>query len=183
MRIIAGDLKGRVIKSPPGSHTRPTSDKVRGAIFNMLASMPAFAGFEGAHVLDLFAGTGALGIEALSRGAVRASFVEHDRKTAARLMATLNNFGLDGRSKVHCRDATRLGDVDGAPFNLVFADPPYGKNRAEPALLRANSMGVLANDVIVVLEERADLEPMPKGFELIERRSWGDTAASFFTRP
>ena len=138
----------------------------------------------GARVLDLFAGTGALGLEALSRGAAQCVFVEESAEGRGLIRANIEEFGLQGRARIFRRDATRLGEAGTiAPFGLVFADPPYGKGLAERALRSALAGGWLAADALVVVEEAAASPFQPvEGLELIERREWGDTGVTFAAR-
>lgn len=178
MRIVGGRFKGRTLRGPaPGSRAvRPTTDRLREAVFNVLAHAYDDA-LEGARVLDLFAGTGALGIEALSRGARFALFVDEGAEARACLRANVEALGLGGTTRIARRDATKLGPVGAtAPFNLVFADPPYGRGLGEQALASALSGGWLAPHALVVWEETADAEPTaPDGFETLETRDYGDT--------
>jgi 16S rRNA (guanine966-N2)-methyltransferase len=139
MRIVSGTFKGRSIRAPEGRATRPTGDRARESLFNILEHAPWSAGVVGARVLDLFAGSGALGLEALSRGAVFALFVETDEAARGAIRANIEALGVFGVSRVHRRDATELGVRPAglaAPFDLVFLDPPYGQGPAEAALAR-----------------------------------------------
>jgi len=183
MRIVGGDLRGRPLVTPRSDSIRPTSDRTREAVFNIIAhGWPQH--LEGARVLDLFAGTGALGLEALSRGAAQALFIEDSAEGRGLIRTNIEAFGLQGRAKIFRRDATRLGEPGTiAPFNLVFADPPYGKGLAEQALQSALAGGWLTPDTLVVVEEAAGspFQP-PQGLSLIERRDWGDTGVSFCAR-
>jgi len=130
MRIIAGDWRGRKLVAPEGTATRPTGDRVREALFSMLASR--LGSFEGLRVADLYAGSGALGFEALSRGAASATFVEHDPKALAAIRANVEALGAGDRTRVLARAAQNLPAGDG--FDLVFADPPYGPGSGTQAL-------------------------------------------------
>ena len=183
MRIVGGDLRGRPLATPRGDSIRPTSDRTREAVFNIIAhGWPHL--LEGARVLDLFAGTGALGLEALSRGAAHALFIEDSAEGRGLIRTNIEAFGLQGRAKIFRRDATKLGEPGTIlPFDLVFADPPYGKGLAEQALQSALAGGWLVPDALVVVEE-ASASPFqpPLGLALIERRDWGDTGVSFCTR-
>src|SRR5215813_3342294 len=130
MRIVGGTFKGRAIAAPEGRATRPTSDRARESIFNVLAHADWSPGVEGRRVLDLFAGSGALGFEALSRGAAFALFVDTDAAARGAIRENIETLGLFGETRIHRRDATDLGLKPagvGAPFDLVFLDPPYGK--------------------------------------------------------
>ena len=175
MRIIGGTLGGRVLRAPGGATTRPTSEKVREAVFDILGPI------EGAHVLDLFAGTGALGLEAVSRGAAFALFVDDGAEARALIRGNVETLGLGGVTKIFRRDATKLGPAHPIePFGLVFADPPYGKALAEAALASARDGGWLAPDALVVVEEAVDPGfAAPAGFEEDERRRYDETELVF----
>lgn len=180
MRIVAGKFRGRNLKSPSGNAIRPTADRLREAVFNILVH-----GFgdpvTDARVLDLFAGTGALGIEALSRGAKFALFVDDGPEARALIRENVEALGLGGASKIFRRDAANLGKAHpNEPFSLVFADPPYGKGLAEKALASARGGGWLTPDAVIVVEEAADAKfKAPEGFEEIERRAYDDTEFVF----
>lgn len=180
MRIVGGEFRGRALKGPSSMAVRPTSDRLRESLFNILAH-----GFgdllDGARVIDLFAGSGALGLEALSRGAGFALFVDDGAEARALLRANIETLGAGGRTRVFRRDATKLGVAPpGEPFTLAFLDPPYGRDLAPRALGSLREGGWLAPGALVVVEESADatLEP-PAGFETIERRQYGDTQVLF----
>jgi len=178
MRIVAGKFRGARIEAPKGLGTRPTSDKVRQALFNVLEhGVPGFA-FEGARVLDLFAGSGALGLEALSRGARFCLFVEENAEARAAIRRNVEALHLTGATKIWRRDATRLGPVGTLqPFDLLFCDPPYGKGLGELALAVAAEGGWVEKGAVAVLEERADMDiAFPEPFQEIDRRRYGDTA-------
>lgn len=181
MRIVAGSFRGRPIASPAHEGLRPTSDRVRESMFNIL--MHGIEGFdiEGMRVLDLFAGTGALGLEAMSRGAAYCLFVEQDADARGLIRENVEAFGLTGVTRIFRRDATTIGPAGRADeFNLVLCDPPYGKGLGEKALQAAAEGGWLALGAIVVLEERDGVEiKMPDRFEEIDRRTWGQTQAVF----
>jgi 16S rRNA (guanine966-N2)-methyltransferase len=181
VRIVGGKFKGRALKGP-GSDSRairPTSDRLREALFNVLAHAYDDAAAD-ARVLDLFAGTGALGVEALSRGARFALFVDDGAEARACLRENVEAFGLGGQTKIFRRDATKLGPaIAHGPFDLVFADPPYGKGLGERALTSARDGGWLKPGALVVWEESAEAEIVaPEGFEELERRAYGDTAVA-----
>jgi 16S rRNA (guanine966-N2)-methyltransferase len=185
MRIVAGRLRGRALVAPPGLATRPTADRVRQSIFDVLTSAPYAPRFEGARVMDLFAGSGALGLEAISRGAGFCLFVETDEQARGAIRTNLDALNLLGCGRVHRRDATDLGlrpATDGSPFHLAFLDPPYAKGLGEAALAGLLSGGWLAPGALAVLEKGAD-EPRAAvdGFELIDERSWGPAKVSFLT--
>jgi 16S rRNA (guanine966-N2)-methyltransferase len=177
MRIVAGKFRGASLEAPKGLATRPTSDRVRQALFNVLEHGPARFEFEGARVLDLFSGTGALALEALSRGARYAVFIEDDAAARAAIRRNLEALSLTGVTKIWRRDATSLGDAGTLqPFDLIFCDPPYGKGLGEQALASAAAGGWVARDAVAVLEERADSEvAWPPPFREIDRRRYGDT--------
>lgn len=184
MRIVGGKFRGRSLAAVPGSLTRPTSDKVREALFNILAHGIDDFDIEGARVLDLFAGTGALGLEALSRGASYCLFVEDHPDARGVIRENVDAFGLTGVSKIWRRDATRLGPASPMqPFRFLFADPPYGKGLGERAILAAAEGGWLAPAAICVLEERADAQlEIPPCFEVEDSRVYGDTALLFLRK-
>jgi 16S rRNA (guanine966-N2)-methyltransferase len=178
LRIVGGRFRGRAISAPTGTLTRPTSDKVRESLFNILAHGIEEFEIEGARVLDLFSGTGAFGLEALSRGAAYCLFVDDNADARGIIRENIEAFGLTGASKVWRRDATKLGAAAPMqPFQLLFADPPYGKGLGERALAAAADGGWLASGAVCVLEERADVEPpIPSAFTLAEKRVYSDTA-------
>lgn len=176
MRVIAGRLRGRRLTAPKGQvRTRPTSDRVREALFAMLGDV------EGASVLDLFAGTGALGIEAISRGAKFALFVDNGAEARALMRNNVEALGLGGVTKVYRRDATNLGPAHPVePFSLVFLDPPYGKGLADKALVSLCDGGWLTQGALLVVEEaKAARFVPPKGFAELERRVYDDTEFVF----
>jgi 16S rRNA (guanine966-N2)-methyltransferase len=177
MRIVAGKLRGASLEALKGLATRPTSDRVRQALFNVLEHGPARFEFEGARVLDLFAGTGALALEALSRGARYAVLIEDAAAARATIRRNVDALSLTGVTKIWRRDATRLGEAGMLqPFDLIFCDPPYGKGLGEQALASAAAGGWVGKDAIAVLEERADSEiAWPPLFQEIDRRRYGDT--------
>jgi len=177
MRIIAGRFKGKTLDAPKGLNTRPTSDRVREALFNVLEHGAPAVDFEGARVLDLFAGSGALGLEALSRGARYGLFIEDYAGARGAIRRNVEAMGLTGITKIWRRDATKLGPAGNlAPFDLIFCDPPYGKGLGERALASAVEGQWIAPQAIAVLEERTGLAPAwPAPFEEIDRRRYGDT--------
>jgi 16S rRNA (guanine966-N2)-methyltransferase len=181
MRIVGGTLRGRPIAGPKHEGVRPTSDRVREAVFNILTHGIVDFTLEGAKVLDLFAGTGALGLEALSRGAGYCLFVEADAGARALIRQNIEAFGLTGVTRIFRRDATDLGPAGKQNgFTLVFLDPPYGKGLGERALGSATSGGWLADGAVIVLEERAGVVlALPRGFSEFDRRTYGDTQVLF----
>ena len=188
MRITGGTLAGRSLIAPPDNRVRPTSDKVRQAIFNILKhnDFGVDVALEGAQVVDLFAGTGALGIEALSQGAAYVLFVEDAPESRALIRENVEALNLTGTSKIWRRNATDLGPRSagaGGPFDLVFLDPPYRKNLIEPALLSLRDGGWLANPALIVAESADDEDaPTAEGFELLDHRVYGDTRVAFLKR-
>lgn len=178
MRIIAGKFKGTALasvgKGDKGAHLRPTTDRVRESIFNLLVNGGYGDPITGARVLDLFAGTGALGFEALSRGADYCLSVDDGVKSRAVLRENIDILRLIGRTKIYRRDATRLGEATMAPFNLVFLDPPYGKSLGGKALTAAQQGGWLAPEALIVWEENAQQSPA-EGFRQLDVRRYGDT--------
>ncbi|CAO4172245.1 16S rRNA (guanine(966)-N(2))-methyltransferase RsmD [Methylorubrum aminovorans] len=178
MRIVGGVWRGRRLAGPKAEGIRPTSDRLREALFNVLAHAYDDA-VEDAVVLDLFAGTGALGFEALSRGAARAVFVDEGRQAGALIREGIAALGCGDRARLIHRDATRLGPASEAA-SLVFCDPPYRKNLAPAALAAAAGGGWLSPGALVLVEEAAEAGPvLPPGFAELERRSYGETAVTF----
>jgi 16S rRNA (guanine966-N2)-methyltransferase len=177
MRIVAGRFRSARIEAPKGQATRPTSDKVRQALFNVLEHGTPQFDFAGARVLDLFAGSGALGLEAMSRGARFCLFVEESAEARAAIRRNVEGLSLTGATKIWRRDATKLGEAGTlAPFDLVFLDPPYGKGLGTKALQSAAQGGWISDGAIAVVEERIDAEVQPPaGFEAIDMRIYGDT--------
>jgi len=177
MRIVAGNHKGVKLAAPKDRHIRPTSDRTREALFNILAHGIADFSVAGARVLDLFAGTGALGLEALSRGANFCVFIDDSPAARGIIRENTQNMHLTGATKIWRRDACDPGPAGKlAPFNLVFADPPYGKGLGERALASALSGNWIAPGAIVVLEEGIDAQAqLPGGITLLDERHYGDT--------
>ena len=175
MRGVGGARRGRTLAGPKGPGLRPTSDRLREAIFNVLAHSYDDA-CAGARVIDLFAGTGALGIEALSRGAAHALFVDQGAEARALIRQNVEALGLGGITRIFRRDATRLGPTQDAPYTLAFLDPPYGKGLAPLALTSLREGGWLAPGALVLVEEEAEAElGEVEGFARLERRDYGDT--------
>ena len=176
MRVVGGRLRGRTLVSPSSRDIRPTADRLRESVFNIL--IHAYGDpITGARVLDLFAGTGALGIEAISRGAGFALFVDNGTEARALLRNNVEALALGGVSKVFRRDATNLGPAHPVePFSLAFLDPPYGKGLAEKALLSLRDGGWLTPGALIVVEEATEASfAAPAGFEELERRAYDDT--------
>ncbi len=180
MRIVAGRFKGAALAAPKTQDTRPTSDRLRETIFNILAH-GLEVDLEGARVLDLFAGTGALGFEAISRGARHCTFIEEGAEARGIIRRNMEALGLNGAAKIFRRDATRLGSAGTIePFDLLFADPPYDKKLGEKALASAAGGSWLKPGALCVLEERASAQiDVPEGFEELDRRQAGDSQVLF----
>ena len=181
MRIVGGEFRGRTLAAPKTQSIRPTTDRSRESLFNILSHGYPEA-LDGARALDLFAGTGALGIEALSRGCRTALFVESGVEGRAVIQKNIEALGLQGRARLFRRDATKLGPSGTmGPFDLVFADPPYGRQLGEKALRSAAQGGWLSPDALIVLEEEAAATPEPgRDFELLESREFGGTVMRIF---
>jgi len=182
MRIVGGKFKGHSIAPPHGSATRPTSDRVRESVFNILAHGIDGLALDGARVLDLFAGTGAMGLEAVSRGARFCQFVEESAEARGLIRKNADALGVIGLVKIWRRDATLLGPCAPQPaFDLVFADPPYGKGLGEKALKSLIAGGWLNRAGIVVLEEsqKAEIKDI-SGLALIDERDYGETKIRFY---
>lgn len=181
MRIIGGTLRGLKLADvgagDPGAHLRPTTDRVRESIFNLLVNGVHGDPIPGARVLDLFAGTGALGLEALSRGAGRVAFVDDGVAARGLLRSNIEKARAMGVTDVWRRDATRLGENRGAPYGLVFLDPPYGLGLGERALASALAGGWIAPDAMIVWEEAAPPPPVA-GLARIDQRRYGDTTVT-----
>jgi 16S rRNA (guanine966-N2)-methyltransferase len=179
MRVVGGRLRGRNLSAPKSQAIRPTADRLREALFNIL--IHAYGDpITDARVLDLFAGTGALGIEALSRGAVFTLFVDDAAEARALLRDNVATLGLGGVTKIFRRDATRLGPAQPLePFSLAFVDPPYGLGLAEQALAAARAGGWLAPGALIVVEELTSAFAAPPAFTELERRAYDDTAFTF----
>jgi 16S rRNA (guanine966-N2)-methyltransferase len=176
MRVVAGRLRGRTIASPASRDIRPTADRLRESLFNILTHAYGDP-VSGARVLDLFAGTGALGIEAISRGAAFALFVDNGAEARALLRQNVEGLGLGGVTKVYRRDATALGPAYPLePFSLAFLDPPYGKGFGEKALVALRDGGWLVPGALVIVEEAVSAKfAAGEGFEELERRAYDDT--------
>jgi 16S rRNA (guanine966-N2)-methyltransferase len=175
VRIVGGSLGGRVLRAPAGADTRPTSEKVRQALFNILPAV------EGMSVLDLFAGSGALGIEALSRGAAHVTFIDQGKVALGVIRGNLRELGLEPRATVLAGDAVSLAarHVPAAPWQLVFVDPPY---RSDLAVRAVSALANLAPEAVIVIEhDRRNAPPETLGSLLrTDERRYGDTMVSFF---
>src|SRR5580704_5702680 len=180
MRIVGGRLGGRTLAAPKSQNVRPTSDRLRESLFNILAQRYDDP-ITGARALDLFAGTGALGLEAISRGAAFALLIDDGTEARALIRQNVEALGLGGVTRIFRRDATKLGAVHpNETFGLVFLDPPYRKGLAERALASLRDGGWLASDALVVVEEAADAGlTAPEGYAEIERRRYDDTEFTF----
>ncbi len=177
MRIVGGRFKGRAIAGPKGdggaARLRPSSDRLREAVFNLLAHGD-YPDLNGARVLDLFAGTGAMGLEALSRGAARVQFVDEGAESRALLRQNIETFEVIGETKIYRRDATRLGDNKAEPFTLLFLDPPYHKGLGDKAIVSALDGGWLSGGAVVVHETHADETPeTEKRLSPVDERRYG----------
>jgi len=183
MRIVAGSLKGRTITTPEGQGTRPTSDRARQAVFNVLEHAAWAEPLDGMRVMDLYAGSGALGFEAISRGAAFALFVETDEEARGAIRENADAYGVMGRSRVHRRSAIDLGSrpgSDGEAFDLAFLDPPYRKGLGEQTLARLLEGGWLKPGALVVFERGSD-EPEidTPGYERLDARDYGAARVLF----
>ena len=183
MRIVAGRFKSLGLASPKSRDIRPTSDRLRETVFNILEHGFGMT-FDGSRVLDLFAGTGALGLEALSRGASAAVFIDTSVEARGLLRQNIEKTGTGGIAKVFRRDCTRLGAAGTlAPFDLCFADPPYNKGLGVPALASAAEGGWLVEDALCVLEEAANAETeLPVGFTMEDERVIGESSIRFLLK-
>lgn len=180
MRIVGGRFKGRPLQSPKGSATRPTTDRTRESLFNILTHK---IDFESCRTLDLFAGTGAFGLEAISRGSEYCVFIEEASNARGAIRENVEALQLSGITKIFRRDATRLGKIGTLkPFDLVFADPPYRKGYGEKAARCLREEGWLNQNALFILEEATDVFPESlKGYELDDRRVYGETSIGLFS--
>jgi 16S rRNA (guanine966-N2)-methyltransferase len=180
MRVVAGKFRGRTLKGPTSNSIRPTSDRLRESVFNILVHSYRDSILD-VRVLDLFAGTGALGIEAISRGARFALFVEDSAEGRAIIRENVEALGLGGVTRLFRRDATKLGDAHPVePFSLVFCDPPYARGLAEKSLASARDGAWLVDEAIIVVEEATSAKfSAPEKFQELERRSYDDTEIIF----
>jgi len=185
MRIVGGQFRGRTLAAPSDARTRPTSDRVRESVFNVLEHGIGGFSLPGVRVLDLFAGTGALGLEALSRRAAFCLFVEQDAAARGLIRRNIDALSLTGVTKVFRRDATDLGPAGNrGGFGLVFLDPPYETDLAQRALVSAAAGGWLAQGAIAVIEgSRRTGIALPPGFASLQQRIWGDTQVVFARPP
>jgi len=176
----------RALQAPDGSATRPTSDRARQAVFNILEHAAFAPELAGLRVLDLFAGSGALGLEALSRGAAFCLFVETDDQARGAIRDNIEALGLFGQTRIHRRDATDLGprpSSAGAPFDLAFLDPPYAKGLAERAMMEIARFNWVKDGALLVIERAADEPPLSvPGFEVLDERRYGAAKVAFAQR-
>jgi len=182
VRIVSGNLRGRNIATPSGRNTRPTSDQTRESIFNILAHADWAPPLEGAIVADIFAGSGALGLEAISRGAEFCLFVETEPKARGAIRKNIDRMGLFGCTRLHRHDATKLKIAPGnlrGPFTHIFMDPPYNKGLWRPVLSRLQDHNLIAENGVIILEESKDAEIEPKGFDVLADKQWGAARVLF----
>ena len=183
MRIVGGKFKSTALasvgKGDEGAHLRPTTDRVRESLFNVLTHGD-YPDIKGANVLDLFAGTGALGLEALSRGAARVQFVDDGNKANALIKQNIQTLGVRSETNMYRRNATKLGENRGEPFGIVFLDPPYGKGLGEKALAACVAGDWLADGALIVWEESAPVKA-PAGFTIRDVRNYGNTTITMLS--
>lgn len=182
MRIVSGTLRGRNIVTPAGRATRPTSDQTRESIFNILTHAQWAPPLDGAIVADIFAGSGALGLEAVSRGAQFCLFVETEPKARGAIRANIEKMNLFGCTRLHRHDATKLKIAPGnlrGPFTHIFMDPPYNKGLWRPVLSRLKAQNLIAENGVIILEESKDAELNTQGFEIIDDKIWGAARVLF----
>jgi len=186
MRIVAGTFRGRQLVAPKGQSTRPTADRTRQALYNVLEHAPWTFGLQNRRIIDAFAGSGALGLEAISRGAAFCLFLDRSADAREAIGANVGALKLTERTRIDRRDPTSLSarsSADGAPFDLAFLDPPYGQGLGEAALARLAAGGWLAAEGLAVLERGlADPAPTPPGFQLLDERTWGAARISFLSQ-
>jgi 16S rRNA (guanine966-N2)-methyltransferase len=184
MRIVGGKLRGRNIAAPSGRDTRPTSDQTRESIFNILAHADWAPDLEGAVTADIFAGSGALGLEAISRGAAFCLFVETEPKARAAIRANIEKMSLFGCTRLHRRDATKLKIAPGnlrGPFTHIFLDPPYNKSLWKPVLVKLRDQNLIADNGVIILEiaaEEAEEETF-RGLKVLADKKWGAARVVF----
>lgn len=186
MRIVGGKFKGRAIRTPEGGNTRPTSDRARESIFNVLAHAEWAPPIEGARVIDAFAGSGALGFEAMSRGAAFCLFIETESAARGCIRDNIETFQLFGSTRIHRRSAVDLGGKPaglGEPFNLVFLDPPYAYNLVPPALDQLVRGAWVTREAQAIAETSASEEaPLAAGWEKLDERLYGAARVTFLRR-
>lgn len=181
MRIVGGEFRGRTLATPKSNNIRPTTDRTRESLFNILAHSYPEA-LDGTRVIDCFAGTGAVGFEALSRGAASALFIETSVEGRSLIQTNIEALGLQGRARIFRRDATLLGKAGTMePFHFLFADPPYGQQLGDKAFAAIDAGGFLYDGALAILEERASETPdVGKAFQPLEQRAFGDTVMYFY---
>jgi 16S rRNA (guanine966-N2)-methyltransferase len=181
VRIVGGEFRGRPLAVPKSNEIRPTADRTRESLFNILSHAYPDA-IDGTRMMDLFAGTGAVGLEAASRGCRHVLFVESSVEGRGLLWENIDSLGLHGRTRMLRRDATDLGSVGNLePFDMLFADPPYGKGLGEKAFAAAANGGWLVPGALAILEERADVVvSVPSSYMFLEERTFGDSKMHFF---
>lgn len=174
MRIISGQFRGKNLIAPIGNDTRPTSDKARQGIFNILEHAPWSEGLVGKNVLDVFAGTGAFGLESLSRGAQIAWFIENDKSAIQALNANISACRVKDKSKIIAQDALKIGKNNGASFDIVFMDPPYDKGLSEALVPELQKNAWLSDGAILVLENhKSSAVPIFDGLEMVRQVNYG----------
>ncbi|MEO1207883.1 MAG: 16S rRNA (guanine(966)-N(2))-methyltransferase RsmD [Pseudomonadota bacterium] len=178
MRVTGGEFRGRPLASPKSDAIRPTSDRVREALFNIIANNPDVPPLEGAHIIDLFAGTGALGFEALSRGAAHCIFVDQSTDARGLIRTNIETLKLEGQTRLMRRDATKLGPaLDRDRVEIAFLDPPYDKGLGERALHALQDGDWLNPGALIILEERSKNQiALPAGFHALDTRKYGEAA-------
>ena len=185
MRIVAGHMRGRNIATPSGRNTRPTSDQTRESIFNILAHADWAPPLDGAIVTDIFAGSGALGLEAISRGAEFCLFVETEPKARGAIRENIDKMGLFGSTRLHRHDATKLkiapGNLRGA-FTHIFMDPPYNKGLWKPVLRKLDEHKLIAENSVIILEVSKDEEIELNGFTVLADKNWGAARVLFLRK-
>ncbi|WP_343684357.1 16S rRNA (guanine(966)-N(2))-methyltransferase RsmD [Asticcacaulis sp.] len=183
MRIVGGEFRGRALSAPEGQNTRPTSDRARQAVFNILEHAEFAPNLNGARVMDVFAGSGALGLEAMSRGAAFCLFVDTDDAARGAIRDNVEAFGLFGVTRIHRRDATQLGVRPGGgseAFDLVFMDPPYRKGLVQPALEALRNGNWLSGEALIVAELAADEDFFAtEPWQIIDTRTYGPAQVLF----
>ena len=186
MRIVAGQYKGRPIQAPKTQATRPTSDRARESLFNMIAHATWAPALEGARAIDLFAGSGALGLEALSRGAGYCLFVETASAARGAIRKNIEALNLFGMTRIHRRSATELGSLptgSAEQFDIAFLDPPYHQGLVEPCLASLKAGNWLSDNALVVVETAADEDPVLTDWTVVSERESGAAKFWFLTRP
>ena len=185
MRIVSGHMRGRNITTPSGRNTRPTSDQTRESIFNILAHANWAPSLDGAIVTDIFAGSGALGLEAISRGAEFCLFVETEPKARGAIRENIDKMGLFGKTRLHSHDATKLkiapGNLRGA-FTHIFMDPPYNKGLWKPVLHRLDEYNLIAQNGIIILEVSKDEDFDLRGYTVRSDKTWGAARVLFLSK-